>query len=595
MNIREMARRVEEKGRRGDTVLAHINPKEARLLKKVGGSGTINPKTGALEFWTDTGNEAAGFGDPLGGSTSATDPSTTGGSVGGNADTGGLFDNLASKATSPGVLGTAGSTVTGLMGIGGAPGGFIGNLAAAAFNPDQAARAGMGAVASLGGPVAAGFAINALAQALGAVPDPPGKAAALSGVPDMNPGLQGGSLDPSMAPQGVPGVSASGMQVNRLSTPDWALRELYGNMRFNKGGFITKLARAGRKGDNRLMHVSDNELQMMNRLVPGGLTTNPKTNLPEAFKFKDFLRYAAPVAAFAAPVISEAAFGGTPGGFLADLVGLGGSKIAGGIGDAAVGALLGLGGGDPLGGALAGLGGNVARGDILDLFGSAPAQIYGATGEGSNVASGAPSGRPVTPQQPQGSWINRNSGLVGAGLGALALAGAASPGSSETAAPNNSTNIPAGFNEPLAPVSFTRNQVNPRMNWYRIGRDPGPIMFFDDPRGRYSPMAKGGSVRPTTTEGRRRRSIMNSISSVGPSKGGSSYIKGPEGGQDDTRMIMASPGEYIMDATTVADIGDGNSEAGARKLDKMRDNIARHKGRKKRVPNKAKRPESYLS
>ena len=37
-------------GRFGDTLLAHINPQEAALLKARGGSGTINPMTGALEF-----------------------------------------------------------------------------------------------------------------------------------------------------------------------------------------------------------------------------------------------------------------------------------------------------------------------------------------------------------------------------------------------------------------------------------------------------------------------------------------------------------------------------------------------------------------
>ena len=38
------------KGRGGDTILAHINPEEARLLKEHGGSGTINPNTGLPEF-----------------------------------------------------------------------------------------------------------------------------------------------------------------------------------------------------------------------------------------------------------------------------------------------------------------------------------------------------------------------------------------------------------------------------------------------------------------------------------------------------------------------------------------------------------------
>lgn len=38
-------------GRNGDTMLAHITPEEARLLKARGGSGTINPATGLPEFF----------------------------------------------------------------------------------------------------------------------------------------------------------------------------------------------------------------------------------------------------------------------------------------------------------------------------------------------------------------------------------------------------------------------------------------------------------------------------------------------------------------------------------------------------------------
>lgn len=43
----EMLRR---KGQDGDTILAHINPIEAAILKNMGGSGTINPATGLPQF-----------------------------------------------------------------------------------------------------------------------------------------------------------------------------------------------------------------------------------------------------------------------------------------------------------------------------------------------------------------------------------------------------------------------------------------------------------------------------------------------------------------------------------------------------------------
>lgn len=42
---------IASQGRNGDTMLAHINPQEAELLKALGGSGTTNPETGLPEFW----------------------------------------------------------------------------------------------------------------------------------------------------------------------------------------------------------------------------------------------------------------------------------------------------------------------------------------------------------------------------------------------------------------------------------------------------------------------------------------------------------------------------------------------------------------
>jgi len=48
---REEMQRLASYGRGGDTMLAHINPEEAALLKARGGSGTINPNTGLPEYF----------------------------------------------------------------------------------------------------------------------------------------------------------------------------------------------------------------------------------------------------------------------------------------------------------------------------------------------------------------------------------------------------------------------------------------------------------------------------------------------------------------------------------------------------------------
>jgi hypothetical protein len=50
-----LAELIRSQGRGRDTVLAHITPQEAALLKKRGGSGTMNPATGLPEFQEDYG------------------------------------------------------------------------------------------------------------------------------------------------------------------------------------------------------------------------------------------------------------------------------------------------------------------------------------------------------------------------------------------------------------------------------------------------------------------------------------------------------------------------------------------------------------
>ena len=61
LDLPAVAALLRSKGRRGDTVLAHINPKEAALLKKRGGAGTINPDTGLPEFYDGEEDFSAGY------------------------------------------------------------------------------------------------------------------------------------------------------------------------------------------------------------------------------------------------------------------------------------------------------------------------------------------------------------------------------------------------------------------------------------------------------------------------------------------------------------------------------------------------------
>lgn len=73
-------------------------------------------------------------------------------------------------------------------------------------------------------------------------------------------------------------------------------------------------------------------------------------------------------------------------------------------------------------------------------------------------------------------------------------------------------------------------------------------------------------------------------------------IPGDDDGQEDSIEAMLSPGEYVIDAEIVSALGDGNTEAGAKKLDEMRYNVRKHKrsGGLSSIPAKAKTVEKYL-
>ena len=111
------------------------------------------------------------------------------------------------------------------------------------------------------------------------------------------------------------------------------------NMNAPNSGIASLMAMRGREGDNTLVHVNPMELKTLNMMAPGGLTQNPATGLPEAFKLKDLLPVIGAIAMpFAAPALlgGAAAAGGigaTLAGNTALMAGLGGAAgtaLAGG-------------------------------------------------------------------------------------------------------------------------------------------------------------------------------------------------------------------------------------------------------------------------
>ena len=69
--LADAAKALQARGRGRDTILAHINPQEAEMLRRAGGLGTINPYTGLREYgwlndaWNGVKGVAKGVGDAV--------------------------------------------------------------------------------------------------------------------------------------------------------------------------------------------------------------------------------------------------------------------------------------------------------------------------------------------------------------------------------------------------------------------------------------------------------------------------------------------------------------------------------------------------
>lgn len=112
--IKQLAALLAKMGEKGDTILAHITPEEAAMLKANGGSGEPNPTTGLPAFNDGGDNEGGGDagGDNEAGGTDA--------GVGGGDD--GPGSNDASGGDDGGGAGEAGGDGGGDAGASNAPG-----------------------------------------------------------------------------------------------------------------------------------------------------------------------------------------------------------------------------------------------------------------------------------------------------------------------------------------------------------------------------------------------------------------------------------------------------------------------------------------
>lgn len=345
-----------------------------------------------------------------------------------------------------------------------------------------------------------------------------------------------------------------------------------------KSGGLAKKAEevrdAGRHGDTILVHVNPEELAFLKEHFGPG-SVNPTTGMPQFNIWDAILPIAANILfPGVGGAIGSAISGALGGGQLVSslapmigsaLVGGGASALAGG--DFGQGALAG-GLSQPL---LAALGAGGSSGVLsgLNLMGAPAAAKAPLAGQTVNsFTKGATEIANAAAQTSTTSALMKAAPLL---LAASALGGSQQK---EEAAPPTVSKGPS-----LEPIEFSREQLNPKINYETYGYGPEQKFFVDN-------------RLPLTSEEKKKRQEQGVLTAaVGR------YVKGGGTGTSDSIPAKLSDGEYVIDSGTVSMLGDGSSDAGAAKLDKMREEIRKHKGSalaKGKFPPDAKSPLSYM-
>jgi len=385
-----------------------------------------------------------------------------------------------------------------------------------------------------------------------------------------------------------------------------------------KGGLASEAARvahSGVGGDTMIIHINKDEFEKL-RKEWGEPTVNPHTGMPQ---FTPFYKQSwfAPVAGLVGTALMATGFGAPIGAALLG-EGLAGTTLAGATGIGALGSTTlgtvagnmalgaGIGGlsgglkGAALSGGLAGLGsvgasalGNyMGTGSVSGLSSSDAKTLDSALGKGFydqniNIYQPGPEGAAAS-----GGW---GSGLANAAKGfvtdpnklaatALVLgdmAGANDSGSSQdpaTATGGTSGSKSSYMGMPLNTAALMRTRAVDPGGYYKYGKMPERVFFRDN----------SINQQDATQE-----------ETVKAARGGplTQYVQGGGTGRSDSINAKLSDGEYVMDAETVALLGDGSSKAGAERLDQFRANIRKQKGQalaKGKISPDARDPEHYL-
>jgi hypothetical protein len=505
------ARRVAAAGRGGDSQLAHVNPREAEMLKRMGGSGTINPNTGLREYKDDGDFLSAilpiaisfiapGLGTAIGSAILGTGASALATGMLGSAVIGGLSSAL-----------TGGDPLKGALmgGLGGGLGGAVGEFVAPGASPFMQSLAGSGLVGAASGALTGGDPIKG----------------ALQGVAGGAIGqLAGGQSGPTAFEQGV---NAAGKSFGNALTAGYD----------PKTAALTGLAQGLSKGFQVGVKPSE---AVVNDMKTGDAST------PKMITLSDGTSVQAP---------------GTTG---VDAQGRTGVNVL-----------------DPTTGKMAF---QVDKGSFqLDPQTNTVKWKAAEPGFFDKVF-GKSTPTTTTDAKAEGSLGTKV-------LGGLSLISALQkpPVAAQEAITKLSPQQQEYFNRPS--VSWDWNRMQTDANAANMSLD----RFMAENWPKITGYASG-------TPGAQQGVYNYPQAPIGKAQGGalsavSRFAQGAGSGRADTIDAKLSDGEYVIDAETVAMLGDGSNKEGAKRLDAMRQNIRSHKGKnlaKGKISPNAKSALTYL-
>lgn len=249
---------------------------------------------------------------------------------------------------------------------------------------------------------------------------------------------------------------------------------------------------------------------------------------------------------------------------------------------------------------------------------SAPAAAAAGAGSSPDVMGGI-----VNPMAATDTSVGPLPGLGGAGYtpppvtpakdwgkyAPLALAGLTAVGSANQGsyAQGKPPPMPEGWDSPLPAYSIDRSfkGLDDPADYYTYGQAGAPaqgqhLFFTPNPAGGLQAAVQADpaltTVAPAMEKPRKYSAHGGGVEGQGTSKQ-SRYVLGPGTGRSDDIDAKLSNGEYVMDAETVALLGDGSGDAGAQRLDEMRKELRKHKAKKLskgEFSHKAKKPIDYI-